>query len=122
MRMSEEQFSWLLEKVTPRIKKQDTRFREALSPRIKLQVTLRYLASGDNLRTLSALYRVPKTTVSRFIPEVCTAVYAALEDFIKVRSRGTVLCEESVSPQFVRLHCDRRKSERVGIANDGKIE
>uniref|UniRef100_A0A1Y1MF54 Transposase Helix-turn-helix domain-containing protein n=1 Tax=Photinus pyralis TaxID=7054 RepID=A0A1Y1MF54_PHOPY len=84
LRMTEEQFAYLLDKVTPFISKKDTWFREALSPKIKLQMTLRYLATGDNIGTLSALYRIPRSTFSRFLPEVCKAIYNALADFIMV--------------------------------------
>lgn len=74
LRMNEDEFAYLLEKVTPFIKKKDTWFREALSPIIKLQMTLRYLSTGDNMGTLSALYRVPRSTFSVFFPEVCEAI------------------------------------------------
>lgn len=84
LRMSEDQFGYLLEKVTPFIQKTDTWFRDALSAKIKLQMTLRYLATGDNFATLSALYRVPKSTFSLFLPEVCEAIYKGLEEFIMV--------------------------------------
>lgn len=91
LRMNEEQFAYLLEKVTPFIRKKDTWFREALSPKIKLQMTLRYLATGDNIGTLSALYRIPRSTFSRFLPEVCKAIYNSLADFIMV-SRNLTSC------------------------------
>lgn len=38
-------------------------------------MTLRYLATGDNIGTLSALYRIPRSTFSVFLPEVCEAIY-----------------------------------------------
>ena len=88
LRMSEAQFSFLLERVTPLIEEQDTRLRLALTARIKLQMTLRYLATGDNLGTLSALYRVPRSTFSLFFPVVCRAIYRALEEFIQVTLRS----------------------------------
>ena len=53
----------------------------------------RYLASGDSwatpisrryLPTPSALYRISKSTMSYFFPEVCDAVYSSLESYIKV--------------------------------------
>lgn len=84
LRMSEEKFDELLSKVQNSIKKQDTVMRQAISPELKLQVTLRYLATGDSYSTLACVYRVPKNTISNFLGEVCTAIYEALEDFIKV--------------------------------------
>lgn len=84
LRMSEEKFDELLSKVEFRIKKNDTIMRQAISPKMKLQITLRYLATGDSFSTLAALYRVPKNTISNFLKEVCIAIYEALEQFINV--------------------------------------
>lgn len=84
LRMSEEKFEELLLKVQCRLKKRDTVMRQAISPRLKLQVILRYLATGDSFSTLASIYRVPKNTISNFLKEVCAAIYEALEQFIKV--------------------------------------
>jgi len=86
LRMSREQFFELLSKVKPYIEKQDTNMRQCISARVKLQITLRYLAAGDNFGSLEALYRVQRTTNSKFLPEVLNAIYLSLEDFIKVRN------------------------------------
>ncbi|GBP77295.1 hypothetical protein EVAR_31727_1 [Eumeta japonica] len=51
--------------------------------KVKLEVTLRYLATGDSLHTLEALYRVGRSTISIFLPEVCEAIYSALKDYIR---------------------------------------
>ena len=85
LRMSREQFFELLSKVKPYIEKQDTNMRECISARVKLQITLRYLAAGDSFGSLEALYHVPRKTISKFLPEVLNAIYLSLEDFIKVR-------------------------------------
>ncbi|XP_031350806.1 protein ALP1-like [Photinus pyralis] len=66
------------------IKKQDTLMRAAVEPRIKLQITLRYLATGDSFSTLEHMYRIPKSTISKFLPEVLKAIYEGLKDFIKM--------------------------------------
>jgi len=84
LRMSQTLFEDLLSKVTPLIEKQDTLMRECIPVKIKLQITLRYLATGDSYSTLEALYRVPRPTISRFLAEVLTAIYVVLEDQIKV--------------------------------------
>jgi hypothetical protein len=85
LRMSQEQFFELLSKVKLYIEKQDTNMRECIPAHVKLQITLRYLAAGDSFGSLEALYRVPRTTISKFLPEVLNAIYLSLEDFIKVR-------------------------------------
>lgn len=46
VRMTSEQFDYLLGKVGPLITKKDTYWRRAISPKIRLAITLRYLATG----------------------------------------------------------------------------
>lgn len=84
LRMSPANFDKLLEMVTQKINRQDTLMRDAISPRVKLEVTLVFLATGNNYRSLSHFFRVSKSTISKFIPEVCDAIVGELGDFIKV--------------------------------------
>ncbi|KAI4468359.1 hypothetical protein MML48_2g00011424 [Holotrichia oblita] len=72
LRMYEERFDELLSKFQDCIKKQDTVTRLAIPPKLKLQVTLRYLTIGNSFSTLAYIYRVPKNTISNFVDEVCT--------------------------------------------------
>lgn len=44
--------------------------REALSTKLKMQITLLYLATGDSYGSLEVLYRVPKCTIGILVPEV----------------------------------------------------
>jgi len=85
LRMSLEKFFELLSKVKSYIEKQDTNMRECISASVQLQITLRYLAAGDSFGSLEAIYRVPRTTISKFLPEVLNGIYLSLGDFIKVR-------------------------------------
>lgn len=85
LRMSEGQFDYLLERVSPLISKSDTNMRQAVNAKTKLLVTLRYLATGDSFRSLEFLLRVPKCTISKFIPETCEAIHETLKEFIQVR-------------------------------------
>jgi hypothetical protein len=52
---------------------------------VQLHVTVRHLVAGDCFGALEALYRVPRSSISKFLPDVLEATYLALEDFIKVR-------------------------------------
>lgn len=77
-------FQYLLEKVKPLIQKEDTFFRKALPARTKLEIVLRFLATGNSFTSLQYLFRVPKNTISNFVPDVCDAIYNVLKEFIKV--------------------------------------
>ena len=73
-------FDEVLRQVEGRIEKKDTWYRKALSPRLKLSITLRHLACGDKYPSLSFNFRVAPNTISLVINEVCdviTAEYAA---------------------------------------------
>lgn len=50
VKISVEDFDYLLELVSPIISKNDTNFRRAVSPSKRLAVTLRYLATGENVK------------------------------------------------------------------------
>ena len=73
LRMDEFTFKEILHRVTPRIQKQDTFYRQALEPGLKLALTLRYLASGDSYHSLMYSFRVPHNTISKVVREVCEA-------------------------------------------------
>ncbi|KAL3971396.1 KRAB domain-containing zinc finger protein [Sarotherodon galilaeus] len=68
LRMSVEDFNYLLERVSPAIIKKDTHLRKAISPRERLS------------------YRIGSTTLSRIVMETCTALTCALhEDYLKTQ-------------------------------------
>ena len=82
--MTPEKFDYLLNIVTPIIQRKDTVMRDAIKPETMLEVTLNYLATGNNLRSLSHLFRISKSAISLMIPVVCQAIYTCLQDFVKV--------------------------------------
>jgi len=77
-------FQYLLDKVKPLIQKEDTFFRKALPARTKLEIVLRFLATGNSFTSLQYLFRVPKNTISTFLTDVCDSIYTALKEFIEV--------------------------------------
>ena len=80
MRMPPEMFDELLTRVGPGITKQNTHYREALDPGLKLALTLRHLASGTKYHSMSYGWRVPHNTISLLIPKVCQAIIDEYED------------------------------------------
>ncbi|CAK1602623.1 unnamed protein product [Parnassius mnemosyne] len=82
--MSLEDFEYLLNKVSPVIMKRDTQLREAIPARVRLAVTLRFLASGDNYESLHFLFKISPQIISKIIPEVCLALNQVLKEEIKV--------------------------------------
>lgn len=84
VRMSLQDFEIILEKVEPEIKKMNTNFREAITARERLSVTLRFLATGDSYTSLQYLFRISKQSISTIIIEVCDAIIKALKDHVKV--------------------------------------
>ena len=85
LRMSPENFDELLRLVEFDIQKQDTVLREAIPASMKLAATIRFLSTGSNYADLQHLFRIHKSTLSKFIPEVCEALYKQLKDnYLKV--------------------------------------
>jgi len=72
--------------------------RDALPAKLKLEVTLRYLATGDSYKTLQYMYRVGKSSISEFIPEVFKAIFEELKEFIKVKT------EQKLKKNFCNLY------------------
>ena len=73
-------FDEILEKVKPQISKQDTTMRSAISPHEKLSITMKFLASGASYKDLMYSFRVSVASISKFVPEVCQAIYDALHE------------------------------------------
>nr|CAI5864823.1 unnamed protein product [Callosobruchus analis] len=82
--MSHTDFENLLELVTPHIQRQDTNYHDSISPRMRLAITLRFLATGDSYESLMYLFQVSYSTISLIVPEVCEAISSVLKDYIKV--------------------------------------
>ncbi|XP_048242271.1 uncharacterized protein LOC125374777 [Haliotis rufescens] len=61
----------MLRRVEGRIEKKHTWYRKSLPPGLKLSITVRHLACGDNYPSLSYNFRVAPNTISLIINEVC---------------------------------------------------
>ena len=73
-------FRELLHRLGPRLGKNDTWYRKALNPSLKLALTLRFLATGDSCRTLVYGFRVAHNTISLFVHDVWQAI---IEEYAK---------------------------------------
>jgi hypothetical protein len=82
-RMSRANFYSILKIIEPQIVKQNTCFRMSVPPKIKLLITLRYLAK-DSFTSLMYLFKVSKPFISTMLPMVLNAIIDAVQHYIKV--------------------------------------
>ncbi|XP_046144675.1 protein ANTAGONIST OF LIKE HETEROCHROMATIN PROTEIN 1-like [Osmia bicornis bicornis] len=86
VRMSSEDFEFLINAIGPKIQKNDTRFRKAVTAKERLAITLRFLATGDSYTGLQNLFKVSKQLISTIVPEVCQALVEILKEHVKMPS------------------------------------
>ena len=73
-------FKELIELVGRSITKETTNIlRLPIAPDEKLAVTLRFLATGEFYESLQYQFRIHRTTIGRFVPLVCKAIYSCLK-------------------------------------------
>jgi hypothetical protein len=84
--MSPECFDTLHDLIAIAIQRNDTLMRDVIPSRIKLEVTLSFLATGNSYRNMQHLFWVSKAAISNFIPEVCDSIYLKLEIIYEVRN------------------------------------
>ena len=71
--LSPQMFLDLVEWLTPRLRKEDTWYRDSLKVGLKVVITLWYLATGDNYKSLMYLFYVPHRTISILVQDDCQA-------------------------------------------------
>ncbi|RXN18614.1 N-lysine methyltransferase SMYD2-B [Labeo rohita] len=117
MWMTAEEFEFLLRMVGPLITKQHTKMRRAISPRDRLSVTLRFLATGKTFSSLSAQYKIGASTISQIVMETCGALYQLMKkDFLKF-IYATVGTQEKVSDAGLFAYSDLCKEMDQGQLN-----
>ncbi|XP_069819610.1 uncharacterized protein [Dendropsophus ebraccatus] len=77
--MPMEAFDRLLEIVSPHLRRQDTRLRKAITPKERLMIMLRYLATGDSFASLHLQFRVGKSTISGIVRSTCHVTWEHLQ-------------------------------------------
>ncbi|CAH1995347.1 unnamed protein product [Acanthoscelides obtectus] len=81
-RMSIKSFDDLLALINDELVADKNAVRYSISPEEKLIITLRYLATGCSLGTLSYDYRIGKSTVATIIPHVCETIWRKLRPIV----------------------------------------
>ena len=83
--MLPENFEELVSLIDKSIEKERTVMRDPIPARVKLAATIRFLSTGANYADLQHVFRIHKSTLSKFIPDVCDAIYTCLkEKYLKV--------------------------------------
>ena len=72
--MTPEFFEMIKTRLEPCIVRQAPNYRAPISVGEKLALTIRYLATGESYSSLSCQFRVFRSTISKFLPEVCTDI------------------------------------------------
>ena len=78
-RLSPEVWNQVYEKVEPILERRVTPMRDPISVGLRLAITLRYLASGDNYQSHMFGFRVAANTICGIIPETCQAICDVLQ-------------------------------------------
>jgi hypothetical protein len=88
-RLSPEDFEILINSIGPKIQRKDTHLRQAIPVKLRLAITLRFLATGDSYTSLQYVFKVSKQRIGVIVIDTCQALIAALHDNIQVSE----LCE-----------------------------
>ena len=67
-------FDLIEERITSHLRKSITNFRKAFEVGLKLAVTLRHLSTGESYTSLQYHWRVGRTTICKFVPQVWKAI------------------------------------------------
>ncbi|XP_077145212.1 uncharacterized protein LOC143807474 [Ranitomeya variabilis] len=79
-RMSQDSFRYLLRLVEGAITRQEMQLRRSISAEERLLVTLRFLATGETLRSLHFQFRIGVSTLSGIIADTCRALWDNLRE------------------------------------------
>ncbi|XP_076545680.1 uncharacterized protein LOC143305535 [Osmia lignaria lignaria] len=82
--MSPTDFEWLIKLIGPKIKRNDTHWRKAISVQERLAVTIRFLETGDSFTSLQYLSKISKQLISTIVPEVCEALIEGIKENIQI--------------------------------------
>ena len=85
LRMTSENFEELFQLIKDDIRKENTKMREPIPPRLKLAATIRFLSTWESYKSVQFQFRTHNSTLSLFVPEACQAIFNRLkEKYMKV--------------------------------------
>ena len=85
LRMTSENFEEIFQLIKDDIRKENTKMREPIPPRLKLAATIRFLSTGESYKSLPFQFQIHNSTLSLFVPEVCQAIFnQQKEKYMKV--------------------------------------
>ena len=122
--MSPESFEAFFKLVEPYITKKSTKLRNPIPAKVRLAVTLRFLASGETQQSLSWSFRIGRATVSHIVRETCQAIWNVLspvylkspnckEDWMKISEDFLNFwqfphCVGAIDGKHVAIECPRK--------------
>ena len=84
MRMDQKQFNELTDLISAEIEKQYNKMRKPISPKERLALTLRYLATGETFRSLEYQFRISRKTICYIVLGVCDTIYKIMgKDYLR---------------------------------------
>nr|CAH7732281.1 unnamed protein product [Callosobruchus chinensis] len=89
--------------------------------KVKLEITLTFLASGMSFRNLSHFYRVSIPSISNLIPEVCWAIYESLKTQIKMERMNGKLSKTDLTPGGIFPRVTGQLMESMSISCEAYI-
>ncbi len=101
-------FQELVDRLTPLITKTDTNCHKALDPGLKLNITLRYLATSDSSKSLQYGFQVVYNTICLLIPYVCQVIVDEYhEEVIKTPTtpQDWMVVVNQISRRWQYHHC-----------------
>ncbi|XDV50766.1 hypothetical protein PO909_019778 [Leuciscus waleckii] len=73
-RMNAEQMDHILSLIGGQLTRQTTNYRQSIEPKQRLQVTLRFLGTGESFTSLAFQYRLGTSTVAESVHTTCQAI------------------------------------------------
>ncbi|XP_028405241.1 putative nuclease HARBI1 [Dendronephthya gigantea] len=97
-RVSKDTFYYILSEIVDDITRKDTKLRKAISPEKRVAITLYYIGSTSEYRTIANLFGVSTAFVCLCVKDVCTAILT------KLKSRFLSIPKDDDLREVMRLY------------------